>query len=60
MRKIGNFKIWNFILLIKNRFILCSFKILKNMMTLDIAAFNASKIGQCNNDGKSDLMNILY
>jgi protein-disulfide isomerase len=27
---------------------------------LDIAAFNASKIGQCNNDGKSDLMNILY
>ena len=27
---------------------------------LDIAAFNASKIGQCNNDGKSDIMNILY
>ena len=27
---------------------------------LDIAAFNASKIGQCNNDGKSDLMHILY
>ena len=22
---------------------------------LDIAAFNASKIGQCNNDGKSDI-----
>ena len=27
---------------------------------LDIAAFNASKIGQCNNDGKSDLMHILF
>ena len=27
---------------------------------LDIAAFNASKIGQCNNDGKSDIMHILY
>ena len=27
---------------------------------LDIAAFNASKIGQCNNDGKSDLIHILY
>ena len=27
---------------------------------LDIAAFNASKIGQCNNDGKSDVMHILY
>ena len=27
---------------------------------LDIAAFNASKIGQCNNDGKSDLLHILY
>ena len=27
---------------------------------LDIAAFNASKIGQCNNNGKSDIMNILY
>ena len=27
---------------------------------LDMAAFNASKIGQCNNDGKSDLMHILY
>jgi len=27
---------------------------------LDIAAFNASKISQCNNDGKSDLMHILY
>ena len=27
---------------------------------LDIAACNASKIGQCNNNGKSDLMNILY
>jgi protein-disulfide isomerase len=27
---------------------------------LDIAAFNASKIGQCNNDGKSDVMHILF
>ena len=27
---------------------------------LDIAAFNASKIGQCKNDGKSDVMHILY
>ena len=27
---------------------------------LDIIAFNASKIGQCNNDGKSDLMHILF
>ena len=27
---------------------------------LDIAAFNASKIGQCNNDGKSDLLHILF
>ena len=27
---------------------------------LDIAAFNASKIGQCNNDGKSDLLHVLY
>ena len=27
---------------------------------LDIAAFNASKIGQCNNDGNSDLMHILF
>jgi protein-disulfide isomerase len=27
---------------------------------LDIAAFNASKIGQCNNDGKSDLIHILF
>jgi len=27
---------------------------------LDIAAFNASKIAQCNNDGKSDLLNILF
>ena len=27
---------------------------------LDIAAFNASKIGQCNNDGKSDLLHTLY
>ena len=27
---------------------------------LDIAAFNASKIGQCNNDGKSEIMHILY
>ena len=27
---------------------------------LDIAAFNASKIGQCNNDGNSDIMHILF
>ena len=27
---------------------------------LDIAAFNAAKIGQCNNDSKSDIMHILY
>ena len=27
---------------------------------LDIAAFNASKISQCSNDGKSDLMHILF
>ena len=27
---------------------------------LDIAAFNASKIAQCNNDGKSDLSHILF
>jgi protein-disulfide isomerase len=27
---------------------------------LDIAAFNASKIAQCNNDGNSSIMNILY
>jgi len=27
---------------------------------LDIAAFNASKIGQCNNDGNPDVLNILY
>jgi len=27
---------------------------------LDVAAFNASKIAQCNNDGKSDIMHILY
>jgi len=27
---------------------------------LDIAAFNASKIAQCNNDGKSNIMQILY
>jgi len=27
---------------------------------LDIAAFNASKIGQCNNDGNAGLLNILY
>jgi len=27
---------------------------------LDIAALNAAKIGQCNNDGKSDIMQILY
>jgi protein-disulfide isomerase len=27
---------------------------------LDMAAFNASKISQCNNNGKSDLMHILF
>ena len=27
---------------------------------LDIAAFNASKIGQCKNDGNSDVLNILF
>jgi protein-disulfide isomerase len=27
---------------------------------LDIAAFNASKISQCNNDGKSELLEILF
>ena len=27
---------------------------------LDIAAFNASKIGQCRNDGKSDLIHVLF
>jgi protein-disulfide isomerase len=27
---------------------------------LDIAAFNASKIGQCNNDGKSEIIHILF
>ena len=27
---------------------------------LDIAAFNASKIGQCNNDGKSDVLHALF
>ena len=27
---------------------------------LDIAAFNASKIGQCSNDGNADMLNILY
>ena len=27
---------------------------------LDLAAFNASKITQCNNDGKSDLLHFLY
>ena len=27
---------------------------------LDIAALNASMIGQCNNDGKSDLLHILF
>ena len=27
---------------------------------LDIAAFNASKIGQCNNDGDPEVLNILY
>ena len=27
---------------------------------LDLAAFNASKIAQCNNDGNSNILNILY
>ena len=27
---------------------------------LDIAAFNASKIGQCKNDGNPDILNILF
>ena len=27
---------------------------------LDMAAFNASKISQCHNDGKPDLLNLLY
>ena len=27
---------------------------------LDMAAFNASKVGQCRNDGKSDLMHTLF
>ena len=27
---------------------------------LDIAAFNASKIGQCGNDGSADVLNILF
>jgi protein-disulfide isomerase len=27
---------------------------------LDVAALNASKIGQCSNNGKSDIMHILY
>ena len=27
---------------------------------LDVAALNASKIAQCKNDGKSDILNILY
>jgi len=27
---------------------------------LDIAAFNASKIGQCKNDGNEDVLNILF
>jgi protein-disulfide isomerase len=27
---------------------------------LDIAAFNASKIGQCTNDGNADVLNILF
>ena len=27
---------------------------------LDVAAFNASKIGQCNNDGDPEVLNILY
>ena len=27
---------------------------------LDVAAFNASKIGQCNNDGKSEVIHVLF
>ena len=27
---------------------------------LDLAAFNASKLAQCNNDGNADVLNILY
>ena len=27
---------------------------------LDIAAFNASKVGQCKNDGNADVLNILF
>ena len=27
---------------------------------LDMAAFNASKISQCNNDGKSDILHLLF
>ncbi len=27
---------------------------------LDLAAFNASKIAQCNNDGNSNILHILY
>ena len=27
---------------------------------LDVAAFNASKIGQCNNDGKSEVLHTLF
>ena len=27
---------------------------------LDIAAFNASKVGQCRNDGNADVLNILF
>ena len=27
---------------------------------LDVAAFNASKIAQCKNDGSSEILNILY
>jgi len=27
---------------------------------LDISAFNASKIGQCNNEGNADVLNILF
>ena len=27
---------------------------------LDVAAFNASKLSQCKNDGKSDILNTLY
>ena len=35
-------------------------KIEFRQIPLDIAAFNASKIGQCRNDGNADGLNILY